>query len=32
MLREKIPVNGTPFSLYYASDRVPGRMPATSST
>ena len=24
-LRERLPVNGTPFSLYYASDRVPGR-------
>ena len=23
-LRERLPVNGTPFSLYYASDRVPG--------
>jgi RHS repeat-associated protein len=24
-LRESLPVSGTPFSLYYASDRVPGR-------
>ncbi len=23
-LRERLPVNGTPFSLFYASDRVPG--------
>jgi RHS repeat-associated protein len=25
-LREGLPVNGTPFSLFYASDRVPGRI------